>query len=106
MTAPVILEAVRWVSITCSALAILIGTPQWPRWWATYPPELLQGRLALAALNVAALYGTAESMMRGIPPGPRTAVVAVGSLWALLAVCWVPITDLTAHIRRRSRAAD
>jgi hypothetical protein len=96
----VILEVARWVVVVCSALAIVVGTPQWSRWWRQHPPEVLQGRLALAALNVAAGYGTAESLVRGIPPGPRTLVFAVGALWALYAVAWRPVTDLYHRLRR------
>jgi hypothetical protein len=94
------IEVLRWVVVVCSALAIIIGTPQWARWFRVCRPDVLQARLALAALNVAAGYGTAEAMWRGIPGGPRTYVVAVGTLWALYATAWHPVTDLFHRLRR------
>jgi hypothetical protein len=98
------IDTVRWGIVVCACLSILLGTPQWRRWLREYPPEMLQGRLALAVLNVAAGYGTAESMARGIPGGPRTFVVAVGALWCLYAVAWQPAARSYHRLTRRTRA--
>lgn len=99
-----IVEVLRWVVVVCSATTIVVGTPQWRAWWRDYPPVIVQGRMALAALNVAAGYGTAESMWRGIPGGPRTFVVAVGAVWTLYTVAWQPTLTLINRLPRSTRA--
>jgi hypothetical protein len=95
-----VIDAVRWGTVVASLLVVAIGTPQWRRWWRDYPPVVVQGRLALAALNAAVGYGTWEALHRGLPGGPRNVAIAVGILWALYTVAWQPISDVTARIRK------
>ena len=93
------IEVVRWFTLVCSVLSIVVGTPQWRRWFAEYPPEIVQGRLALAALNVGVGYGTWEVLNRDIPGGPRTYVLAVGALWCLYTTAWQPAADLYHRLK-------
>jgi hypothetical protein len=96
------IEALRWFVVLGSVAVIVIGTPQWPRWLREYPPEVVQGRLALAVLNVAMGYGTAEALYLEVPGGPRTYVSALGVLWTLYTVAWRPAAHL---FHRRIHAA-
>ena len=99
------IDAVRWATVALSALTVVVGTPQWSRWLREYPPEVVQGRLALAALVLAVGYGTTEALLRGLPGGPRNLVVAVGMLWAAYTVAWHPVTALYRKLTRRTHAA-
>ena len=74
------IDAVRWGTVVLAALTIVVGTPQWSRWLREYPPVVVQGRLALAALVLSLGYGTAEALVQGLPGGPRNLVAAVGML--------------------------
>jgi hypothetical protein len=100
------IDAVRWSTVVLSVAAVLIGTPQWRRMLASQPADVVQGRLALAALNCAVGYGTAEALTRGVVGGPRSIVAAIGTLWALYAVAWHPVTELIRHHRRNHDPAD
>lgn len=98
------IEELRWFVVVGSAAVIVIGTPQWRRWWREYPPEVVQGRLALAVLNAAMGYGTAEALYLGVPGGPRTYVTALGVLWTLYTVAWHPAARLFHRRIRRATA--
>jgi hypothetical protein len=101
-----VIDVLRWATVYMSALTVLIGTPQWPRWWRTYPPEIVQGRLALALMNVAVGYGTWEALRDGLPGGSRNVLCAVGVLWCLYAVAWQPVLTLIHHLPRRHHRAE
>jgi hypothetical protein len=92
------IDALRVANVVLSLLVAAVGTPQWSRWWRTYPPEVLQGRLALAALVLAIGYGSAEALYLHAPGGPRTVVTTVGLLWAFYTVAWLPAARITERI--------
>lgn len=94
-----IIEVLRWYSVTASVLVILVGTAQWRRWPQFRAQERLHW-LSTALLNLAALVGSLEALAYGLPGGVRIYLVAVAVTWLLVAVLHHPAAAWRARHRQ------
>jgi hypothetical protein len=58
-------------------------------------------QLAIAGVLFAVIFGTVESLLKGIPGGPRVAILTAPSLMLVVAVFWPRILPLLVALQRR-----
>jgi hypothetical protein len=95
------IELVRWFVVGTSVLVAVLGTPVLWRRWPTYKIENKYVWIAVMVANFAFGYGTAETLSRGVPGGPRTIVTAFAEFFFLVAVSYHPIEDARRRWRVR-----
>lgn len=95
------IEAVRWFVVGTAVLVALIGAPVLWRLWPTYKIENKYVWVAVVVANFALGYGTAETLWRGIPGGPRTIVIAFAEFFFLVAVAFHPFEYARRWLIRR-----
>jgi hypothetical protein len=93
-------EWLRYYVIAVSVLVAIAGTLQWRR-FPTFKVENQYAWLALVALNLSNLAGTAEALVNDVPGGFRNYIVALAETWLLVAVLYHPF-----HAWRDRRRSD
>lgn len=100
MTVDSLVHGLRVYVVIVSAIVAMLGTFQAKR-WRSYLAENQLAWLALALLNLAAFVGCLESLLRDVPGGTRTYVVALAVTYELQAVAFHPVRALWRHWRVR-----